>query len=83
MGTMTETVAHRMQRVEPLPAVMVWRAWDERSWTMSGLSCRLFLVSETISARNARGGDGRTEGDGEGGSWRRGVLAWEMAVAKA
>jgi len=38
-----------------------------RSWTRSGLSWRLFLVSEKISARKARGGDGRAEGEGDWG----------------
>ena len=42
-----------------------------------------FLVGEKISAIKARGGEGRTEGEGERGSWRRVVLAGEMAVAKA
>ena len=83
MATMPETVAQRMERMDPSPAVMDCRAWGERSCTKSGLSWRLSLVSAKISARKARGGEGREEGDGEGGSWRRGVLAREMAAAKA
>jgi len=65
---MPETVAQRMQRMELSPAVIEWRAWGERSCTKSGLSWRLFLVSAKISARKARGGAGREDGDGEGGS---------------
>jgi len=80
---MPEMVAHKMERVEPSLVVIVWRAWGERSWTRSGLSCRLFLVSEKISARKVRGEDGQTERDGDGGSCRQRVLAREMAAAKA
>jgi len=83
MATMPETVAESIEGMEPSPAVMVWRAWCERSWTRSGLSWTLFLVSEKISARKARGGEEREQGDDEGVSWRRGLLAWEMAAAKA
>ena len=83
MGTMPETVAERIERMEPSPAVMDWRAWVVRSWTRSGSSWRPFLDSAKISDRKARGGEGREEGDGEGGSWRQGVLAWEMAAANA
>ena len=43
----------------------------------------LFLVSVKISARKARGGDGWAEGEGEGGSSSPGVLAREMAAARA
>ena len=68
MATMPETVAQRIERIEPSPAVIVWRAWGERSWTRSGFSWRLFLVWEKISARKARGGNGWAEGEGEGGS---------------
>ena len=68
MATMPETVAQRTERMDPLPAVMVWSASGERSWTRSGFNCRLFLVCEKISARKARVGDGCAEGEGEGGS---------------
>ena len=46
-------------------------------WTRTGFYILL------MSARKARGGDGRAEGDGYGGSGSRGVLAREMAAAKA
>ena len=59
MATMPDTVAHSMEGMEPSPAVMVCRAWGDRSWTMSGESWRLFLVSAKISARTVRGGRGR------------------------
>jgi len=36
-----------------------------------------------ISARKTKRGDGWAEREGEGGSWRRGVLPREMAAAKA
>jgi len=45
MATMPETVAQRMERMDPSPAVMDWSARGERSWTNSGFSWRLFLVS--------------------------------------
>jgi len=48
MATMPERVAQRMERMEPSLAVIGWRAWGERSWTRSGLSWRLFLVSKKI-----------------------------------
>jgi len=68
MATMPvpETVTQRMERKEPTLAVMVCRAWGDRSWTRLGLSWRLFLVSEKISARKARGEEGREDRDAEG-----------------
>ena len=76
-------VAQRIERMEPLLPVMGWKAWGERSCTRSGLSWRLFLVCEKVSARNTRGGEGQEEGNREGGSWRPGELAREMAAVKA
>lgn len=75
MATPPETVGHRMERVKPSPAVIVWRACGEGSWKRSGLSCRLFMVSEEISAINARGGDGETEGDAKWGLLEAGGVA--------
>jgi len=74
MATMSETVAHKMQRVEPSRAVIVWRACGERSWKRLGLSFRLCLVPEKISSSNARGGNGLVKGEagrvpGGGGCW--------------
>jgi len=68
MATMPETVAQRMERMDPSPAVMDWSERGERSWTKSGFSWRLSLVSAKISARKARGGDICPEGDGAAGS---------------
>jgi len=67
MATMPETVAQRLERMEPSLALIVWSAW-EGSWTNSGFSLRLALVSARISARKARGRDGWAEGMGQGGS---------------
>jgi len=68
MATMPETVAQRMDRMDPSPAVMDWSKGGERSWTKSGLSWRLSLVSANISARKARGGDVCPEAEAEAGS---------------
>ena len=67
----------RTERMEPSPTVKIWSACGDRSWTRSGFSWRLSLVSLKISDRKARGGDGCVEGEGEG------VMAREMAAAKA
>jgi len=83
MAAMPETVAQRMERMEPSVAVMDWRTWGDRSCSRSGLSWRLFLVSEKICARKARGREGREEGDSEECSWRQGALTPDMAAAKA
>ena len=80
---MPETVAQRMERMDPSPAVMDWSERGERSWTKSRFSWRLSLVSAKISPRKARGGDVYPEGEVEGGFSRRGVLSREMAAAKA
>ena len=56
IANMPETVAHRMDRVEPSPAEMVWRAWGVRLGTRAGSRWRLSLVSVKTSARTARGG---------------------------
>ena len=56
IATTPETVAHRMDRVDPSPAEMVWRACGVRFGTSAGSSWRLSLVSEKTSARKARGG---------------------------
>jgi len=65
---MPETVAQRIERMDPSNAALVWSASGERSWTRSGFSWRLSLVSEKISVRKVRGGDGCAEGEGERGS---------------
>ena len=68
MATMPETVAQRIERMDPSPAVMDWNERGDRSWTRSGFSWRLSLVSAKISARRASGGDVCPEGEGERGS---------------
>jgi len=68
MAMMPETVAHRIDRMDPSLAVMDCSERGDRSWTKSGFSWRLFLVSAKISAKKARGGDVCPEGEGEGGS---------------
>jgi len=83
MATMPETVAQIMERMYPSPAVMDWSERGERSWTKSGFSWRLSLVSAKISARKTRGGNVCPAGEGEGGSWSHRVLTQEMAAAKA
>ena len=35
IATMPENVVHRIERMEPLPALMVWKAWGEKYWTRS------------------------------------------------
>jgi len=82
MATMPDTGAYSIQSIDPSPAGMVSRAWGDRLWTRSEESWRLFLVSAKISARKAKGGAGRWDGEREAGSTRWGVLAWEMAAAK-
>ena len=56
MATIPETVAHRMDRVDLSPAVMVWWACGVRLGTRVGSSWRLSLTSEKVSAKKARGG---------------------------
>ena len=68
MATMPETVAQRMDRMDPSPAVMDWSERGKRSWTKSGFSWRLSPVSAKISARKERGEDVCPEGEEEGGS---------------
>ena len=68
MTTNPETVTRRMERIEPSPAIILWRAGGERSWTKWGLGGRRFLVSENIYTRKGRVRDVRTEGDGDMGS---------------
>ena len=83
IATMPETVAHRMSRVDPSPAEMVWRACGVRLGTRVGSSWRLSLVSVKTSARKARGGESLWTGEGEAGSLRRGVEDLDIAWAKA
>jgi len=80
---MPDTVANKMKSIEPSLAVMVCRALGERSLAGVEDSWRLFLVSEKVSTRNTRGEKGRLEGEGKGSSGRGGVLARDMAAAKA
>jgi len=70
MPTMPETVAQRMERMDPSPAVIDWSKCGERSWTKSRFSWRLSLVSAKISAWKVRGGDVCPEGEGEGGAFK-------------
>ena len=83
MVTMPETVAHRMDTMEPSPADMVWWALGERLGTSEGSRRRAFLVSAKMSPRKVRGGEVLAARDSEAGSVRRGVLALLIAWAKA
>ena len=83
MATIPETVAHRMDRVDPSPAEMEWRACGVRLGTRVGWSRRLSLVSEKISARKARGGRSLCTGEGEAGSLMQGVEDLDIAWANA
>ena len=83
MATMPETVAHRMDRVDPSPAEMVWRACGVWLGTRVGSSWRLSLVSEKTSARKASGGGSLWTGEGEAGSVRREVEDLDIAWANA
>ena len=65
---MPETVAEKIERMDPSLAVIDWSARGKRSGTKSRFSWRLFLVSVKISVRKARGGDVCPEVEGEGGS---------------
>ena len=56
IATMPETVAHKMDRVEPSPAKIVWRACRVRLGTSAGSRWRLSLVLLKTSARKATGG---------------------------
>ena len=82
-ATIPETVAYRMDRVDPSPAEMVWRACGVRLGTRVGSSWRLSLVSEKNSARKARGGGTLWTDEGEAGSLRRGVEDLDIAWANA
>ena len=83
IATIPETLAHRIDRVEPSPAEMVWRAWGVRLGTRAGSRWRLSLVSVKTSARKARGGGSLWTGEGEEGSLRRGVEDLDIAWANA
>ena len=83
IATMPETVAHRMDRVEPSPAEMVWKAWGFRLGTRAGLRWRLSLVSVKTSTRKAKGGGSLWTGDGDAVSLRRGVEDLNIAWANA
>ena len=83
MATISQTVAHRMERVDPSPSDMVWSACGVRLGTTAGSSWRLSLVSEKTSARKARGGGSLCIGEGEEGSLRRVVEDLDIAWANA
>jgi len=72
---MPETVAHRREKIEPLPAEMLWRASETRSVTRWRDSCRLFHVSEMISERKERGIEGMFVGVGKV-VWEGGDRCW-------
>ena len=73
IAMMPETVAQRMDRVDPSPAEMVLRACGVKLGTSAGSSWRLSLVSEKTSARIERGVGSLWTGKGEAGSLRWGV----------
>ena len=83
MVTMPETVAHRMDSIEPSPADMGWRALGEWLGTSVGSKRRAFPVSAKMSPRIVRVGWVLAAGDGEAGLVRCGVLALLIAWARA
>ena len=71
---MPKMVAHTMENMESPPALLVWRGWGERLRTRLGDRWKLCLVSDKISERKARGGEGRLEWVEAGGPGSVGVL---------
>jgi len=67
MATMPETVAPSIDRIQPLPTVIVCKASGGMSLTKVRESCKLFLICGKISARKARGGKGPFVGEEEWG----------------
>ena len=77
--TILEKVSYRMDRVDPSPAEMVWRACGVRLRTRVGSKWRLCLVSEKTSARKVRGGGSLWTGAGEAASLKLGVKDQDIA----
>ena len=83
MATIPKTVAHSMERMGPSPAEIVYNSLGERFWTREGSRRRASRVSAKILPRNTRGGGVLRAGESEAGLLRRGVLALEIAWARA